>query len=69
MHYDNKLIFSLQSTPFPNAKPSSREITLTLETPTPQNGKTHSNNSSTTADKLFDCVFDHLVRWAFKGLM
>ena len=24
--------------------------------PTPQNDQTHSNNSSLTADKLFDCV-------------
>ena len=29
---------------------------LTLKAPTPQNSQTHSNNSSATADELFDCV-------------
>ena len=29
---------------------------LTPKVPLPQNGQTHSNNSSATADKLFDCV-------------
>ena len=29
---------------------------LTLKPPIPQNGQTHSNNSSATADKLFECV-------------
>ena len=29
---------------------------LTLEAPTPENSQTHSNNSSTTADKLFESV-------------
>ena len=33
----------------------------------PQNGQTHSNNSSTTADGLF--VFDHFVGLALKGLI
>ena len=30
--------------------------------PTPQNGLTHSNNSSTTPDELFECV------WSFCGV-
>ena len=29
---------------------------LTLKAPLPQNGQTHSNNLSETADELFDCV-------------
>ena len=29
---------------------------LTLQTPNPQNRQTQSNNSSATADKLFECV-------------
>ena len=29
---------------------------LTLSAPTPQNGQTHSNNSSATADKLYECI-------------
>ena len=29
---------------------------LTLQAPTPQNGQTHSNNSSANADELFECV-------------
>ena len=29
---------------------------LTLKVPIPQNGQTHSNNSSVTADKLLECV-------------
>ena len=29
---------------------------LTLKAPIPQNGQTQSNNSSATADELFDCV-------------
>ena len=32
------------------------EICLTLSVPTPQNGQTNSNNSSATADELFECV-------------
>ena len=32
---------------------------LTFEAPTPQNGQTHSNNSSAAANGL--CVFDHFV--------
>ena len=31
-------------------------LSLTLKTPIPQSGQTHSNNSSATADKLFECV-------------
>ena len=38
-----------------------REI-LTLRAPIPQNGRTHSNNSSAVADKLFECV------WPFCGV-
>ena len=34
-------------------------IHLTLYAPIPQNGQTHSNNSSELADELF--VFDHFV--------
>ena len=30
--------------------------------PTPNNGETHSDNSSATADELFDCV------WPFCGV-
>ena len=30
---------------------------LTLTAPLPQNGQTHSNNLSGTADELFDCVW------------
>ena len=29
---------------------------LTLQALTPQNGQTHSNNSSANADELFECV-------------
>ena len=29
---------------------------LTLYAPTPQNGQTHSNNSSAKAEELFECV-------------
>ena len=31
-------------------------IALTLKAPIPQNGQTHSNNSSAIADELFECV-------------
>ena len=31
-------------------------VYLTLQAQTPQNGQTHSNNSSATAKKLFECV-------------
>ena len=30
---------------------------LTLKAPIPQNGQTHSNNSSATADELFERVW------------
>ena len=33
----------------------------------PQNGQTHSNNSSATADEMF--AFGHFVKLAPKGLM
>ena len=33
---------------------------------TPQNGQTHSNNSSPVAEELFKC--DHFVGLAFRGL-
>ena len=36
---------------------------LRLWVPTPQNGQTHSNNSSAAADELFECV------WPFVGLV
>ena len=29
---------------------------ITLYSPTPQNGQTHSSNSSATADELLECV-------------
>ena len=32
------------------------KLTLTLKAPIPQNGQTHSKNSSATADELFECV-------------
>ena len=35
---------------------------LTLYVPIPQNGQTHSNNSSVLADELFECV------WPFCGV-
>ena len=36
---------------------------LTLEVPAPQNGQTHTNNSSSVAEQLFECV------WPFCGLV
>ena len=36
--------------------------------PTPQNGQTHSNNSSATADELLS-LFDHFMGLPFKGLI
>ena len=38
------------------SKSVSNSVMLTLKAPTPQNGQTHSNNSSATADKLFEWV-------------
>ena len=35
---------------------------LTLSATTPQNGQTNSNNSSATANEMFDCV------WLFWGV-
>ena len=32
------------------------KLALILSAPTPQNAKTHSNNSSAVADELFECV-------------
>ena len=32
-------------------------------TPTPQNGQTHSNNSSAIADELFECVWPFMKGW------
>ena len=42
---------------------------LTLPSPIPQNGQTHSGTSSATADDL-NCmsVFDHFVELALKAL-
>ena len=37
-------------------------IVLNLLSPIPQNGQTHSNNSSAVGDKLFECV------WPFCGI-
>ena len=34
---------------------------LTYSAPTPQNGETHSNNSSAVADELFECVWPFCV--------
>ena len=45
----------------------SQILILILYAPTPQNGQTHSNNSSATADGCLN-VFDHFVGLAFKGL-
>ena len=42
---------------------------LTLHAQTPQNGQTHSNNSSATADENCLSVFDHFVSLALKGLI
>ena len=36
-------------------KQGCEKLILTILTPTPQNGQTHSNNSSATADELFEC--------------
>ena len=44
------------------SKSVSNSVMLTLKAPTPQNGQTHSNNSSATADKLFEWV------WPFCGV-
>ena len=41
--------------------PENAKVQLTLYAPTPQNGQIHSNNSSATADELFECV------WPFCG--
>ena len=38
------------------------------EAPIPQNSQTLSNNSSATANELFQSVFDHFVGGALKGL-
>ena len=38
------------------------DFMLTLYTPIPQNGQTQWNNSSATADELFECV------WPFSGI-
>ena len=43
-------------------KTRTRGILLTLLAPTPQNGQTHSNNSSATANEFFECV------WPFCGV-
>ena len=32
-------------------------MTLTFWAPNPQNGQTHSNNSLTVANELFECVW------------
>ena len=42
-------------------------LKLTLHAPTPQNGQSHSKNSSATADELLG-VFDHFVGLALTGL-
>ena len=39
---------------------------MTLLTPTPQTGQTHSNNSSRLANCL--SIFDHFVQFTLKGL-
>ena len=39
---------------------------LTLYTPIPQNGQTHSNNLPVTANELFECV-TILRGWRLKG--
>ena len=40
---------------------------LTLYRPTPQNGQSHSNNSSAIADQLFECAWP-FCRLELKGL-
>ena len=40
----------------------NEEVSLTLKSSTPQNGQTHSNHSSATADELFECA------WPFCGV-
>ena len=40
----------------------NEEVSLTLKSSTPQNGQTHSNYSSATADELFERV------WSFCGV-
>ena len=45
-----------------------RAHNLTLLAPIPQNGQTHSNNSSAIWRRIV-CVFDHFVKLALNGLM
>ena len=46
----------------PDTKEKNVLIILTLKTPIPQNGQTHSNNSSAVTNELFECV------WPFCGI-
>ena len=39
----------------------NKNTTLILKALTPQNGQTHSNNVSATADELFECVWPFCV--------
>ena len=39
---------------------------LTHQAPTPQNGQTHSNNSSATADDLFECIWPFCMVGAYR---
>ena len=43
---------------------------LTLQAPTPQNAQTHSNNSSSVAYELFECVsvFEQFLRLELEAL-
>ena len=41
-------------------------VRLTPQEPTPQNSQTHSNNSPSVADELFQC-FIILLGWRLKG--
>ena len=47
---------------------TDEQFFLTFYAPTPQNGETHSNNSSAFADKLFLSLFDLFVGLALKAL-
>ena len=51
-------------------KRERRERDLTFQAPTPQNARTHSNNSLSVAYELFECVsvFEQFVRLELEGL-
>ena len=46
----------------------NKESILPLKAPNPQNGQTHSNNSSRILRRIVFSVFDHFVGLALKRL-